>query len=63
MVEPDPLDVNRDGAVNSTDITVLYNYLLNEDDTYYSTSDVNGDGHINSVDITIIYNRLLDDNR
>ena len=52
-------DVNCDGAVTSVDITCLYNYLLNSDMTFYSTSDVDGDGAITSADITVIYNILL----
>ena len=55
----DPCDVNHDGAVTSSDITALYNYLLNGDMTYYDTSDVNGDGNITSADITMVYNYLL----
>jgi len=54
-------DVNGDGSVTAVDITALYNYMLNGDETFLSTSDVNGDGHINAVDITIIYNLLLGD--
>lgn len=52
-------DVNGDGVVTSVDITCLYNYLLNGDNTYIATSDVDGDGFISSVDITVIYNILL----
>ena len=52
-------DVDGDGAVTSSDVTAIYNYLLNNDETFIETSDVNGDGHITSVDITIIYSILL----
>lgn len=52
-------DVNCDGSVTTVDITCLYNYLLNGDDTYIATSDVDGDGFITTVDITVIYNILL----
>ena len=54
-------DVNCDGEVTTIDITCLYNYLLNGDETFIDTSDVDGDGFINSVDITVIYNILLGD--
>ena len=54
-----PLDVNCDGSVTSSDITALYNYILNGDMTYFNTSDVNGDGYVTSSDITIIYSYLL----
>ncbi|MBR5030790.1 MAG: N-acetylmuramoyl-L-alanine amidase [Muribaculaceae bacterium] len=52
-------DVNGDGVVSSVDVTAIYNYLLNGDTTFLSTSDVDGDGVVTSVDITIIYNILL----
>ena len=52
-------DVNCDGEVTTVDITCLYNYLLNGDETYIATSDVNGDGEITTVDITVIYNILM----
>lgn len=54
-------DVNCDGHVNSVDVTVLYSYLLGDDDSssYKYTCDVDGDGHVSSVDITAIYNILL----
>ncbi|MBR5638301.1 MAG: leucine-rich repeat protein, partial [Muribaculaceae bacterium] len=52
-------DVNLDGAVTSTDVTVLYNYLLNGDTGHIATSDIDGDGTITAADITAIYNMLL----
>ncbi len=52
-------DVDGDGTVTSTDVTALYNYLLMDDMTYYSTSDVDGDGQITSADVTMVYNILL----
>ena len=52
-------DVNCDGYVTSADITALYSYLLNGDNTYVSTSDVNGDGSITSADITAVYSIVL----
>ncbi len=57
-----PGDVNNDGVVSSVDITILYNYLLNNDTTYMVNGDQDGDGVITSVDITIIYNILLGNN-
>ena len=52
-------DVNGDGDVTVVDATAVYNYLLNEDETFISTCDVNGDGFITVTDITIIYNIIL----
>ena len=45
-------DVNCDGEVTSFDVTAIYNYLLNGDETFVSTCDVDGDGAITSHDIT-----------
>lgn len=52
-------DVDGDGELTATDITAIYNYLLNNDPTFISTSDIDGDGVITANDITIIYNYLL----
>ena len=54
-----PGDVNGDGSVTAADVTEIYNYLLNGDQTYVDTGDVNGDGSITSADITAIYSILL----
>ena len=54
-----PGDVNGDGAVTSADVTVLYNFLLNGDDSVIVNGDQNGDGTINSGDVTIVYEILL----
>ena len=54
-----PGDVNGDGAINSGDITALYDYMLNGDLTHQENCDVNGDGSINSGDITAIYDIML----
>ncbi|MBQ9585276.1 MAG: leucine-rich repeat protein [Muribaculaceae bacterium] len=52
-------DVNRDGYVNATDITIIYNILLGAAYEFMETANVNGDAVISSTDITIIYNILL----
>ena len=52
-------DVNCDGTVNASDITTIYDYLLNGDDSFLVTSDVNGDGYVNSSDITALYDTIL----
>lgn len=59
VVEPDPCDVNCDGVVTAADITALYDYLLNNDMTYFDTLDANGDGNITAADITAVYDNLL----
>ena len=52
-------DVNCDGSINAADVTALYNYILNGDETYIATSDVNGDGAVNAGDVTAVYNIIL----
>ena len=52
-------DVNGDGSVTATDVTAIYNYMLNGDMTYYANSDVDGDGHVTSIDVTVLYEVLL----
>ena len=52
-------DVNGDGIVSSVDVTALYNYLLNNDDSAIVNGDLDGDGVITAGDIVIIYNILL----
>ncbi|MBP5688621.1 MAG: RagB/SusD family nutrient uptake outer membrane protein [Muribaculaceae bacterium] len=52
-------DVDGDGVVTASDITAIYNYLLNNDETFLATSDVDGDGVVTAVDVTLIYNILL----
>ncbi|MBR2146701.1 MAG: dockerin type I repeat-containing protein, partial [Muribaculaceae bacterium] len=52
-------DVNGDGEVNTVDITILYNYLLNGTTENMINGDQSGDGSITTVDITVIYNVLL----
>lgn len=53
-------DVNLDGVVTAADVTEIYNYLLNGDETYKSTCDVNGDGEITAADVTALYDILLE---
>ena len=55
-------DVNGDGEVTASDVTALYNYLLNNDDSSLVNGDQNGDGSITSGDVTIVYSVLLGDN-
>ncbi|MBR5117636.1 MAG: dockerin type I repeat-containing protein [Muribaculaceae bacterium] len=52
-------DVNGDGVVTSADVTVLYDYLLNGDDSSIVNGDVDADGVITSADVTAVYSILL----
>ncbi len=51
-------DVNIDWAVNGSDVTALYNLLLNAEGAS-KNADVNRDGNINGTDVTALYNLLL----
>ena len=55
-------DVNGDGEVTASDVTALYNFLLNNDSSSLVNGDQNGDGSITSGDVTIVYSVLLGDN-
>ena len=64
LVEPHEVllgDINGDGHITSADVTALYNYLLDGDNTYAGNYDIDGDNHITGADVTVLYNLLLDD--
>ncbi len=52
-------DVSGDGQVNGSDVTALYNVLL-DGAAPAGNADVNGDGSVNGADVTVLYNLLLD---
>lgn len=52
-------DVNGDGDVTSADVTALYNWLLNGDDSDIVNGDQDADGSITTHDVTVVYNILL----
>ncbi|MBP5562110.1 MAG: dockerin type I repeat-containing protein [Muribaculaceae bacterium] len=52
-------DVNGDGVVNGSDVTALYNVLL-DNAIPGGDADVNGDGVVNGSDVTALYNLLLE---
>ena len=54
-----PGDVNGDGNVTAADVTALYDFMLNNDDSHIVNGDQNGDGNITSADITAVYDILL----
>ena len=55
-----PGDVDGDGHISSSDVTALYNYLLQGADSIsLINGDQNGDGHVSAADVTIVYNLLL----
>lgn len=59
VADSEPGDVDGDGYVTSSDITVLYNYLLNGDASAIVNGDQDGDGAITAGDVTCVYNILL----
>jgi len=57
--EPVAGDVNGDGNATSADITALYNFILDGDDTALVNGDQDKDGSITSGDVTYVYNILM----
>ena len=54
-----PGDVNGDGVCNGADVSALYNYILNGDDSAIVNGDQNDDDVINGADVTAVYNIIL----
>ena len=54
-----PGDVNDDGVCNAADVTALYNWILNGDDSQLDNGDQNDDNVINAGDVTAVYNVIL----
>ena len=54
-------DVNGDGDVNITDVTLLVNHILgNADDNFIiANADINGDGNVSITDVTGLVNVIL----
>ncbi|MBP5258915.1 MAG: dockerin type I repeat-containing protein [Prevotella sp.] len=53
-------DINGDGFVNTTDVTVLYNVIFGTDTTTDRTiCDLDGKGDINTTDVTELYNIIF----
>ena len=59
-----PGDVNADGQLNITDVTVLIDYLLSGNSLGVSMlgADVNWDGQVNIADVTALIDELLNSN-
>lgn len=52
-------DVNRDGAVNVTDVTTLVNMILGVIAKDQESADVDSNGSINVSDVTALVNLIL----
>lgn len=50
-------DVNRDGTVNTGDVSAIYNVILNG--LVNPDADVNGDGSVNTGDVSAVYAIIL----
>ena len=57
-------DVNGDGQVNVTDVTVLVNIILGtvSDSSFVSRADLDGNGTVNVTDATTLVNMILSKN-
>lgn len=58
-IQPDYIlgDVNRDGEVNITDVTVAVNHVLSG--KYDEVADINNDGQVTTTDTQLIVNKIL----
>lgn len=54
-----PGDVNTDGEVNVSDVTLLVNMILGTATRNLSVADLDGDGDINVTDVTALVNIIL----
>ena len=53
-------DVNHDGIVNITDVTIMISALMSESDTICSIcADMNEDGEVNITDVTMLINDVM----
>ena len=54
-------DVNRDGDVNTGDVTAVYSYIINGTESGFDkeAADVNLDGDVNTGDVTAIYSIII----
>ncbi len=54
-------DVNDDGFINMTDVTLIINYILGKESTEFKwqMADVNFDGFINMTDVSSVINVIL----
>ncbi len=57
--DPMPGDVNGDGNVTAADITALYDFMLNNDNSHIVNGDQTGDNIITAADVTAVYTILL----
>ena len=57
-----PGDMNDDGVVNITDVTLLINAVLNDDlsTINVANADMNNDGNVNITDVTMLISAVLD---
>ena len=54
-----PGDMNGDGSINITDVTLLITMVINEASDGNAASDLNGDGRVNITDVTLLITQVL----
>jgi hypothetical protein len=59
MISSNRGDVNDDGQVNVSDVTVLINMILGTVTMNDAVADVNADGQVNVSDVTALINIIL----
>ena len=54
-------DVNNDGDVSTGDVTAVYSYIINGNNSGFTRykADVNNDGSVSTADVTGIYNLII----
>ena len=56
-----PGDVNADGIISISDVTVLINLLLSADGEYNADADLNHNGRMDIADVASLIDSLLND--
>lgn len=59
IISPTSGDVNGDGNMNVSDVTMLINVILGLSEMPDDFADVNGDGNVNVTDVTTLINAIL----
>ena len=54
-----PGDINADGVLNVSDVTVLINVILGNEPGELSVCDLNADSQVNVSDVTALINMIL----
>ena len=54
-------DVNRDGSINTADVTAIYSFIISGEESGFTAgqANVNGDSDVNTADVTAVYNNII----